>query len=310
MEWTALTSRLTASIAFAVCLLALTDRADAGSCSWTGAAHNNKWSVAANWTGATCVSRAPQNGDDLQFPNGVFVHATQNDLVNLQIGQIDIFASGYVLDGNRLTLTGEVFFDSLENDMTFTAGIEMPLTLGGNARIVNDNPSGSSVMEVRDVALTGFQLIFDLFTKDQPVVKGAITGNGKVVKTGFGVLSVTGTNTYTGPTQVFEGTLSVVNSAGLGASGPGNETTVLDKASLAFPADNLTINESLIIQGSGFNGIGAILTNGGTGSTLAGPITFPQSALIAVSLTRTLTVTGRVTGGAGENSGDGRIPTL
>ncbi len=102
---------------------------------------------------------------------------------------------------------------------------------------------------------------------DTGIVSAAIGGSGGFIKAGSGVLQLKGTNTYTGVTTVAEGILRLNPNtlAALGASGTGNETVVLDGATLdANSAWSANVNEDITISGSGVGGIGAIVNNGPT----------------------------------------------
>src|SRR5262249_24475790 len=89
---------------------------------------------------------------------------------------------------------------------------------------------------------------------------GAISGNGSLVKTGAGALTLTGSNTYSGETNVSAGTLV----AGTANAFSANSTiTVADVASLDFGGFNQTIGG---------------LSGGGPTSLGAGVVTIDQSA--------------------------------
>jgi autotransporter-associated beta strand protein len=102
---------------------------------------------------------------------------------------------------------------------------------------------------------------------DTGTVRAAIGGSGGLTKAGFGVLSLTGTNTYNGRTIVSNGIVRLAPGVqqGLGATGAGNETVVAAGATLdANSAFSGNVNEDFIIQGTGVGGIGAFVNTGPT----------------------------------------------
>jgi fibronectin-binding autotransporter adhesin len=111
-----------------------------------------------------------------------------------------------------------------------------------------------------------------------------IGGSGTVQKLGSGVVTVTATNTYTGPTLITAGVLKVNNNAALGPL-PGGSVTITDGGSLdvgAFAAaDTANFGQKLfLISGNGIPslGIGA-LTN--TSTTLRQLNAFQKVTLTA-----------------------------
>lgn len=112
---------------------------------------------------------------------------------------------------------------------------------------------------------------------------GAIVGGTQGFrKTGGGVLTLSGANTFTGNLQVSEGTLKAGNAAALGASGTGNETIVSSGATFDVNGSALTDTEIVNIAGSGVGGLGALVNTGGA----------QQNALNKVVLTGNATVGG------------------
>ncbi len=71
--------------------------------TWTGAL-SGSWSAAGNWS----PSAIPAPGDSLIFPPGVPNLWMTNDLPSGTVGPMTFNASAYTIDGNPLTLTGDV----------------------------------------------------------------------------------------------------------------------------------------------------------------------------------------------------------
>src|SRR5262245_3622607 len=94
--------------------LTLTHRAQAGQQRyWTGEGDGEHWSDGLNWIPRS----APESGDDLviEKPSEFTSTSMVNDLVGLSIHSmsfsgLSVFTTDWFLDGNDLTLTGDITF--------------------------------------------------------------------------------------------------------------------------------------------------------------------------------------------------------
>lgn len=103
---------------------------------------------------------------------------------------------------------------------------------------------------------------------DNTTVANLISGSGGLTKTGNGVLSLSGANTYQGATAINTGSIKVNTSASLGAV-PGGAVTVAAGATLdlsgSATANNLNFGQKLFsVAGTGVGGQGVIF-NGSVG---------------------------------------------
>src|SRR5262249_13787991 len=81
---------------------------------------------------------------------------------------------------------------------------------------------------------TSGALIFN--RSDGRTLANAIGGSGEVRKIGSGTLTISGANTYSGPTKVLAGTLVVTSSASLGAL-PGGPVNIASGAAIDLSGD-------------------------------------------------------------------------
>ena len=117
----------------------------------------------------------------------------------------------------------------------------------------------------------------------------ALTG---VEKLGGGTLTLSGSNTYAGPTAISLGTIEVTSSNGLGNT---SGVTVSNGAALDLRA--ALGNYSVTLTGSGVAGAGALLNGGGGAASLSGPVALDGDPVIGVTnVGASLTLSGIVSG--------------
>ena len=225
-------SRLSAPIAVLLLLLPLLATADAAvPCLWVGGGSNNNFSFAPNWS-CNGVSRAPANGDTLQFMNNPIVKGFTpvNDIPGLQLVAVLIDYPRFHISGAGVVLSGDnalIFDGSPDATDATTATFTAPITLSGPLTISNHAPANSNgVLSVGDINLNGFTLTLDPQDRTTLTIAGAIGGSGTITQTNRGFVNVFGNNTYTGQYHLRSGILIVASPEAFGASGPGNETVL------------------------------------------------------------------------------------
>jgi autotransporter-associated beta strand protein len=215
--------------------------------TWDAGGPNANWTTAANWQGDV----APVAGDTLVFPAGVVELPTTNDFPDGTEFVSLTFGKSYVLDGNRILLA-----DGITNTSAQTVVIANDITLKG--QLIGSNSVSIDVVANGHVRIDG-------------VINGA--ASAVLHKAGAGRLLLTGTNTYSGTTNVDAGVLQIQDVQALGAASA--ETIVQNDATLTLAiAGGGTVTEPLTLRGQG------------TSSATDGAIT----ALQPVNLTGTMAI--------------------
>jgi autotransporter-associated beta strand protein len=163
--------------------------------TWLGTTDGN-WATTTNW------SVVPVDGDSLLF-TGIAPNLTTNDnlssLTTISGITFDATAGAYTLNGATATLG---LSGGISDLSTAADAINLNLALGGTESISVTQSAG-------------------LLT-----IGGTISGSGfGITKTGVGTLTLTGADTYTGPTTVSAGILK------LDFNAAGAATTILNPSS-------------------------------------------------------------------------------
>lgn len=160
--------------------------------NWCGGAASGKWNSAANW------SLAPVDGDMLTF-SGTAQQNIYNDSNLPSVGLVTFNNGGFTLTGNSLKLNAGIVSSGCN-----TWGIDTTLTAN---QTIN---SKSGVLTVSgSIDTNGNTLTMNCW--GNTLVTNSIYGNGGLIKTGTGTLSLTAANYYTGPTAVSGGKLILSN---------------------------------------------------------------------------------------------------
>jgi len=240
--------------------------------------------------GAICELGAPNQIDDtarvIVWHYGNFQLGGFDDA----IAGLSVIGSSVDTGGGLLTLLGDVEAVSwyewdwiMFDGTTHSPSIFGRLSLGGATRTIH--LSGQTAAASPAIYL--------------PCVIVDGNGTGGVRKTGPGWMFLAALNTYSGPTLIEEGSVSVSTVTALGSSGQG--TVVSDGAELLVSLDGLSISEPLTLNGrGGIYGIGALQCAGTNSWT--GPITLATDTAIGVlNANSHLTISGAV-GGPGQLS--------
>jgi ELWxxDGT repeat protein/autotransporter-associated beta strand protein len=186
---------------------------------WTGgSAVGGNWTDPANWQGNV----APRPGSDLVFPGATGHLSATNDFpAGTPFRSITLDGSGYHLAGNGLVLG--------DGGLTANGGGHV-LSLSVRLADISDGTTNTLlVTEASSLELSG-----------------TVEGAGGLYKAGAGKLTLSGANTYTGPTRVSEGVLEIRHSSALGSTAEG---TVLQGGSTLVLGGNINVGEDFILVG-------------------------------------------------------------
>jgi autotransporter-associated beta strand protein len=223
----------------------------------------------------------------------------------------DTYDGATLINQGDLTIGSATALGSTAGSTTVSAGADLVLSGGiavGNEAINlnGSGPAGGGALLSQNgwnsisgpVTLQSGTDIGVVGSGSQLTLSGVI-GSAPVIgftKDGNGTLVLTSTNTYTGPTTVNSGVLSISDPGALGSSTVG--TTVASGAELDL-SNNIALGaEPISLSGSGVVGVGALRSTSGTNS-LAGMVILLANSTIGVDA-GAFTVSGpAVDGGSG-----------
>ncbi|MES2692307.1 MAG: autotransporter-associated beta strand repeat-containing protein, partial [Verrucomicrobiota bacterium] len=226
-------------------------QAFAADFTWTGTT-NNTWSTAANWGGTTPANAAT---------TAVFFGTP---------------ASGRVAPNLTSSVTvGSITFLSGASAFTISRSSLNTLTLATGGSVTN---SSSNLQTITAAVVLGGSSTWDAASGNMSV-SGVISGaSGSLTKTGLGLLTLSGVNTYAGGTTISAGTLQVGNGGRLGTGG------VTNNGVLTYNSTG-TITEANVISGTGsLTQIGAGVTSLTATNTYQGGTTISGGVLQFSSL--------------------------
>jgi fibronectin-binding autotransporter adhesin len=224
----------------AAALLASAQLTHAADRTWNGGGPNNSWTTALNWIGGV----APVANDSVTFDG--FITANVNNFApNVAFNGITFAstAGAFTLSGNAITLHG----DLADNTPLLTQTIALGLGLDATRNV--------SVVDQGFLTLSG-------------AITESAAGSG-LTKTGNGTLTLSGTNTFTGPVTVNAGVLSVSSAANLGTgpAAPTANSLVLNGGTMRVTGNfTLSASRGVALGPAGSAGAGTFDIN--TGNTL------------------------------------------
>lgn len=271
-----------------------------GDSTW---GNNNNWSP----------SVVPTVGSDILFDN-TFISTDQT--IDVQAGRevrsITFDAPvDYTLNNNTITFDnqGVAGFSGIATSQTRGTGdhtINSDLVAENDIFIRNNNEGALTI--TGDLDLNNNTVTFDgtgALTSDS----GVISGTGDVIKNDSGTVTLSGANTYSGGTEINNGTLNANNGTALG-------TGAIDLAGGTLGSTNgSSIANTISVTGdAGFNGItttGSITQSGSrdidlNGSTLAGSYNIGGGS-VTTNVTTDSTISGVISNGSLTKDGSGEL---
>ncbi len=271
-------------------------KAAVDTCTWTGTASAN-WSNGGNWSGCD-NGGVPENGDTLVFPASASNKTNNNDLVGLDLDEIRISGTDYVISGNALTIS-----PAINNVMQFTNtsgnnDYQIDTTISGGSVAISqdDGPGLNTVSGDLTFSISGDMNFYNYDTSSFIISGNRSGSSGNVNYYGNINLSGAGTNTYTGGVNVFNTSGSTNSSAltvsSLTALGSGNPNINVNSTSTSavginfFTAGSYSNNINLV--GSTF--APELSTNGNV--TLSGNVNANSDLSFIKPQSGTLTLSG------------------
>jgi hypothetical protein len=205
---------------------------------WTGAAHHNLWSQAANWAASGGPDKKPGAGDTLIFPDGAKQLSNRNDIPHLTLALIQFTGAsgGYDLSGNGISLTGGITAGSSTMPSSGMDTVEFPITI--------TQAQGCSVAAGLTLALNGG-------------VGTSVSSGGSWTLNGAGTVALGGTSAFESNVDVRSGALQVngslaENQGGLNVE---HEATLTDAGSVTVATTGEVDDDGTItVAAAGPNG--------------------------------------------------------
>ncbi|HUY35813.1 MAG TPA: Ig-like domain repeat protein [Pirellulales bacterium] len=207
---------------------------------WTGQGLTNNWMDAANWYNDT----VPAPGDNLDFPALAKQQTNVENFPNGTQFTSLTFGGSYIINGvngNALVIGAGGITGTGYN----TTVINFPYTLSTDPTITASDP-GTSLVFNGAVNTAGLGLVFD--GSGSTLLAGVVSGGGSITKKGNGQLMLGAANTYSGGTDIQDGTIIPTNNQGLGSGGVHVENgahlllAAPGAGNLVLPSGGFTVN--------------------------------------------------------------------
>lgn len=249
---------------------------------------------------ASGASLMVNNGVTLTKVDGNVISAVARPITNNGTIQIDggVFAfhtaGTYGGDGGyTVNSGGELQLGSYGSTSTVTLSNAITSN-GGTLSAVDSSGTGGAPVFSGDVSLAT-STTTTLRADANGIVPGNISGSGNLTKTGYGIFSLSGDNSYTGVTTVSTGILSLGHANALGAS---SSVSVTSGATLRIDTASTGSGRTVTINGSGSGYFGALQGTASTSVTWAGNVVLGSNeARIGGGDGGTLTIGGVISDG-------------
>ena len=243
--------------------VALSSWVSAASNTWDGGGGDALWTNAVNWAGDTNVpggASGTTNADIATFSNNTNTSVTVDGARNLKSITFDTGAGAFTLQNGGLVLTtggaitmnaGVTTTQTINTAITLSSGANSTYAFTNNSGtvgaslVIGGNVTGATTATVSTLTLGGSNngsiggIIGD----------GAAGGTVKVSKSGVGVWTLSGGNTFSGGTAIAAGTLIVKSASALGTTG--SAVSLTSGATLYYAADSAVNAYALSLPAAG-----------------------------------------------------------
>lgn len=207
--------------------------ASAANVTWVGNT-SNLWNVGSNWS----TSAIPANGDTLIFgAAGSSGTAVSDDIASLTVGGLN---------------TDGISFGASASNYTISRPATQVLTLGSSGTGIGINHNAFNLQTISSALVLGSTQTINVAEAPAALtISGGISGSTfGLTKTGAGLLTLSASNTFTGPVTLSAGTVATSNIAvgvgsGLGATA---STLVFDGGSLRYTGSTTTTAKTFSIN--------------------------------------------------------------
>ncbi len=170
-----------------------------GTCAWTGAT-STSWSDTGNWEGGAI----PTAVDTASFPAGASVALAGDAAVAASItaaGDLTITGYGDITVSGDVDVSGTITFTPAEATSTIVNAHEAyTIKLAATGDLTAAAIAGGATVQASNVTCSNTSTFY-----------GSITGGSSFTKTGDGIVTLQGPNTFTGDIAINSGTLKLGN---------------------------------------------------------------------------------------------------
>ena len=274
------------------------------SYQWTGGGSDGNWGTGANWFGGNAPSSLQSY---LNFAGTSQLNSNNNytsDSGGYQI-YFNSGAGAFTLSGNAIKFydysgTNPVIQNDSSNIQTVTFQVDAEHSMNLVANTGNLVFSGPIYLDnsvfLSSTANAGESIVFNgAINNGSSSTGNAAYGSNISPSSGAGSVILNATNTYTGSTTVFAGTLQIGNDGATGSLSPSSSISISSGATLAFARSNA------VTQGTDFStslsGGGNLTQAGGGTLTLTTGNSYTGTTAVNAG---TLIVNGTQTGATGK----------
>jgi len=301
--------------AAAIAALVAISVAQAGNVTWNGTTTPPAdWNTGTNWVGSsapsttdTAVFSSTNSTQVIRVYGSDATAKTIGGLVFSNTGTTAIEGGNAIGGGANTSLTigsGGITMNAGSGNVTLGNGaspMRLIVYIGANQTWANNSNStltktggGNNVLNLQTYTLTISG------SGNTAIGSAVISGNGSLIKSGAGTLSISATNTYTGGTTVSAGNVTLAGSGNFGTGSLTVSGGTLNLGAASF-ANTLQAVTGGVINGGTFtnNGGNYDLQAGSIGSVLAGTNGLNKTTAGSVTLSGNNTYSGATTVTAG-----------